>query len=172
MKTANACENVNNVYNIDENLKLENLNLKEKLKDIQTKSALTVFENEELEIKNEALRKDVTKLDDELEEAYSEARNLKSELNRVNNENVKLKETTDSNLKEVLDRIKAEKEKQKNVVMELEANILMLVNVVESRNERIYTLEEEFKQMEETYSTSIIPNCESCENVADSQNFC
>jgi hypothetical protein len=51
MKTANAFENVNNVYNIDENLKLENLNLKEKLKDIQTKSALTVFENEELEIK-------------------------------------------------------------------------------------------------------------------------
>ena len=89
----------------------------------------------------------------------------------VNTENVKLKERTDSNLKEVLNRIKAEKEKQENVVMELEANILMLENVVESRNERIYTLEEEFKQMEETYSTSIIPNCESCEDVADTQSF-
>ena len=54
---------------MESNLTKENLELKEKLKDLETTCALIRIENEEFELKNHSLKKDIV-LDDMTEEAY------------------------------------------------------------------------------------------------------
>ena len=47
----------------------------------------------------------------------------------------------------------------------------MLENVIKGSDQQIYTLREEFKQMEEMTPISVLPTCIGCENVAFSKSF-
>ena len=68
---------------LESNLTKENRELKEKLKDLETTCALIQIENEEFELKNDSLKKDIVSLDDKIEEAYLESRNLKVDIGKL-----------------------------------------------------------------------------------------
>ena len=51
---------------LESNLTKENQELKEKLKDLETTCALIQIENEEFELKNDSLKKDIISLDDKI----------------------------------------------------------------------------------------------------------
>ena len=118
-------------------LRKENGELKDKLNDLKTSNALIQVENEELEDKTESLVRDIICLEDNLEEAYLETRNSKGVVNKITVDNKKLIETLSD---------------QKD----LEENILILEHVVESKDQKIYNLEQEIKSMEETEEVEVL----------------
>ena len=118
-------------------LRKENSELKDKLNDLKTSNALIQVENEELEDKTKSLDRDIICLEDKLEEAYLESRNVKGVVNKITVDNKKLIETLSD---------------QKD----LEENILILEHVVESKDQQIYNLEQEIKGMEETDDLKVL----------------
>ena len=172
MKSVNVQKDIFEVDNVEMNTK-ENAQLKQKVKDLETNCALIRFENEELDIKNESLKRDITSLDDKLEEVYLESRNYKESFRLTKIENDKLSESLsekvaeNANLQEAFEKFKVANRKTAKAQTELEETIIMLENVVETRDQKIYTLKEELNSMEETLPASFTPNCERCENAAD-----
>ena len=91
---------------VENNLEKENEDLKLKLGKAERISALHQFANEELEVKNESLNKDITSLEDSLEEAYLESRKLRKEVNELKNEKIKVVKA--SSVEQGTDYLKAE----------------------------------------------------------------
>ena len=75
------------------NLKKENSELKKKVRDLETTCGLITYNNEELEVKHETLEKDISSLDDKLEEEYGESRMLKEVIGNVRAEHDELVDT-------------------------------------------------------------------------------
>ena len=88
------------VIRVESNVKKENLELKEKVKDLGIMCAQLRFENEEMEVNNETLNKEIVSLEDKLEDAYLEARNLKKEVDNINEDK-----------RELIDKLSEKREK-------------------------------------------------------------
>ena len=110
-------------------------------------------------------------MEEKIEEAYEESRNFKSSLNKANVENDRLLNShseiiaENTKLKDALEKLKVEKNKHAKTFTELKENIMMLENVAENLNQKIYDLEQELKVAEEAVPASSKSLCETCENL-------
>ena len=153
---------------MESNLTKENLELKEKLKDLETTCALIQIENEEFELKNDTLKKDIVSLDDKIEEAYLESRYLKVDIGKLTSnynkvvEDLSEHENKAENFKAVIERLKYSEQKQETNCREQETTIMMLENTLENRDQHVYKMEQEIKELEESGSV-----CINCDNKAD-----
>ena len=153
---------------LESNLTKENRELKEKLKDVETICALIQIENEEFELKNDSLKKDIVSLDDKIEEAYLESRNLKMDIGKLTSnynkvvEDLSEHENKAENFKAVIERLKYSEQKQEKNCREQETTIMMLENTLENRDQHVYKMEQEIKELEESGSV-----CINCDNKAD-----
>ena len=126
------------------------------MRDLETTCGLITYNNEELEVKNETLEKDISSLDDKIEEAYGESRKLKEVIGNTRTEHDKLVETLSEkednivNLKEELYKMKNSFQKHKSIDNEKDATILMMENVLETRDQQIYRLEKDIQLAKET----------------------
>ena len=134
------------------------------------------FENEEFEIQNDTLKRDIAAQDDKIEEAYCETRHFKEQLKIGDTEKGGLIQSLeDKNLQIVGLEKELLKSKQKyrdldKVNTELEENVTMLEYTLESRDQKIYDLEEDIKIFEEKGSASSsisLDNCEKTTNLED-----
>ena len=105
------------------------------MKDLETKYALLLCENEDLEVKCNQLENDKIVLEDTLEEAYGEARDLRKVA-----EHLKLKSKFENNEKVI--------ERHLTTIKELTENVMILENKVESRNSEVVKLKEELESNE------------------------
>ena len=121
-------------------LETEIKELKEKLEDKETFCAIVNVENEELVIKNESLSKEIVSLEDKLEDAFQECRNAKDT-------NDKVEEI--SHLRKTVEKVQCENKKLHEIQIDLEENVTMLENVVETRDLKIYSLEKKMRISEE-----------------------
>ena len=121
-------------------LEKENRILKEKMKEVETNFAILKVENDEMDIKNEVLEKDKYLLEQELEEAYSDSREL--------NKNI--------------DNVKKSKYKSDESIEELNKKVLMLENVGSNRDTEIHLLREKFDSFEASTSPEATTSCSMC----------
>ena len=73
--------------------------LKDIMKDLETKYALFLCENEELDVKCNQVENDKIVLEDTLEEAYGEARDLRKNVKDITEENTSFKKAIVEHLK-------------------------------------------------------------------------
>ena len=110
-------------------------------------------------------------LDDKLEEAYLEARDVKAELYEINIEKSKLADNMNdrdviiSCMKDELENTKNKFRRLEKVNVELDESIVTLENTLESRDQKVYELEKEIKSMEETVPLTF--SCDECKHVVD-----
>ena len=135
---------VDNKSGLDEKVKMENGRLKQEINDLKIIVANMEVEKDEVEVKNEKLNERLQSLEDTLENAYKESRELTNTMKGV----------------------KSDLKLQNNKVNNLEKVISDLENVIESRDQKIYDTEVEMKKMEETIPFTFPPLvCDKCKNI-------
>ena len=154
-------ENTDVRKNSVKDVETEHLFLKTKLEELGKKCGMLEFENEELEVKCEKLGKEIVLLEDKLEEAFTEARDITKNLNDTSQDN-KVTKTRLSDANREKERLSKLIENQQfansqydMTVKELEENAIMLENVVEERDLKIYNLKKELESLQATSSTNL-----------------
>ena len=134
----------------------------EEIKDLKTSIAIQTVEYEELEIQNDGMKRDIVNLDDKLEEAYLETRNLKADLGKINYEKNKLIEEINSKdvqnacIKDELENSRRKFKHIEKVNVDLQESIEIVENTLESRDQKIYKLEEEIRSMYHVISAKML----------------
>ena len=125
----------------------------EKIKDLLTKCAMLEFEKEELEVKYEALEKTKIEVDDQIEEIYARNKELSKSHEKLVNDNNELKDTIER--LECENKSNSKKYSKKTILLEesnkdLEEKLLMLENVIESRDSEISKLKSNSNSVEQS----------------------
>ena len=129
-----------NTLDNQKQLENENCALKRKVKDLESACNKLKFEYEEIEVKYEDLEKENNSLEDKL-----------------------------ANLHTYLDKQKVFEEKYKMSIKEAEENVLMLENVVATRDLEISKLNKEMKTFEATKSFKNSTTCGYCDNKSENE---
>ena len=133
--------------------------LKEHSKDLETRLALAKLEFEEMEINKEKMTAEVTKLGDEIDDFLKNEKILNGEIRSITKER--------DDLKNILNKTSKENITDKN---ELTANVMMLENVVEARDLKIYNLVEKLNELEDNISLTQSSACTKCDSVSKEEN--
>ena len=130
--------------NVKQSVENEKYDLKQKVKSLGTECAMLKFEKEEIEIKYEGLEREKITLEDQIEEEYAKNRKLIKDIKNISKDDIEMKK---SKLLEKSNK-------------ELEENVLMLDNVVQTRDIEIARLRKELASYEATTSNP----CENCDD--------
>ena len=131
-----------------ESLQRENSFLKDKVADLEKRCALFTVENDELEIKLETLEKDKVSLEEEIEQSYTESRELRKTIEKQK----KVGRETFSSMKE------------------LNENIVMLENKVKVKDLEVIRLEKELETFGASTSINNIQTCVSCSSDIENES--
>ena len=133
-----------------------------------------------IEIKCNQLEDDKTVLEDTLEEAYGDARDLRKNFKDITEENNRLKKAIAENLKLKNKFGNKDKvvEKHLTTIKELTENVMILENTVVSRNSEIINLKEEIESIErvnmsDNHKDDDLPstsNCGNCDYKSDEES--
>ena len=126
-------------------LEKENIFLKEKVMDLEKLCSILKTENIDFDIKVKTLEKDKESLEEELEEAYSDSKELRS----------------------IVERQKKSEQKSLESFKELDESVLMLENQVKAREFEVYKLKEELQSFEASTSLKNIQSCEHCSSESE-----
>ena len=130
---------------------------------------MPTVEFEELENQIESRKRDIENLDDKLEEAYLETRNLKADLCKINIEKSKLVENINEGdvrifcMNDELKNYKNRFRKLEKVNVEHEGSIFILENTLESRG--LKDLKKEIISFEATVPLTF--SCDECKHVVE-----
>ena len=133
--------------------------MKEKNKDLETRLALAKIEFEEMEVFKENQMVDIARRDDEIENLLKKEKMLNGKIDKLSKEKDDMEILVDKHSKE-----------KRKLSDEMETQIMMLENVVESRDLKIHSLEEELKNVNDEVSTSLTPLCEQCAKLIKSDS--
>ena len=141
----------------------ENSFLKQRLKEQESECGILKIEQDEIEIKNKVLEKEKNSLEDDIEQVYAQIRDLKKTNNKLSEEKNEIEACLKQKSRDNEKQEKCEK-KFAMSIKELEENVMMLENVVETRDLEIYRLKEDIESFEASSSVYNSANCEQCEN--------
>ena len=142
----------------------ENNFLRQKIIDLEKNYAVLNFEHDEMETKLKVIEKDKVSLEEELEESFAVSREFKKSGDKQKMYDTKIS-MLENKVKNGDVEIKTLKQDLESCLV-LEETVIMLENTLELRDQKIYDLKEEIKQMEET---SITKTCENCEKLSEQQ---
>ena len=157
MEALNVENDVNNAKESEKDAEI--MHLKEHAKDLETRLAQSVLQFEEMDLEKDKMTADMIKKDDEIEMFLKNENSLKKEITCITTQRDELKDLNDkvSNEKDIISK-------------DLQENVMMLENMLESRDLNIDSLKEKLKILEENIAVAQISSCKKCDFDSKEEN--